>query len=564
MTNNSYLLTEFVQDVASRGLGLVYTLSDSNSQTDLANSLLDQLIGGKRQVNQVTGDTELFAEGMLGKTPTGGNITTYKELCSLASDLNQPDMIYQFMQLANHNATWTSKLGAAFGLKTLSAESRQKMQPYLGKIIPRLYRYKYDPTPKIQNSMISIWDTIVNDSKEVTEQYYWEILRELLDNLTCTEWRVRIACCLAVRDLLKRSNGLRLRSEEKLSSSSAAASGTPRRVTPDTMDVDELPEPELRELWYQLFRVMDDIHEGTRMTAQGTASFLGKLCVLAASAEHGKTGTAVATSILPYLLETGVGHKVADIRKVSIKTISEMIDSSGAMIAPHLATLIPCMLRATGELENTKLSYVSTRLGGDNEAQEAVDSLRAEAAKSHHTMETISKCVRFIDYPVLERMTPELLELMKSSVNLGTKIGCAHFVCLVREEDTKSPISTQLVNNINCPHPHPFGIQKLMLLLTFIVTGQHTSGQRDDAASGQIFERLSWRHQGSQCHSAQIQCECHWTSDGIGQGKRAAQLMPCSELKPYQKMLHRNNQLRIFLPNWTSCIWSSRIIAPLH
>ncbi|EDW09599.1 proteasome-associated protein ECM29 homolog [Drosophila mojavensis] len=420
--------SEFVQDVASRGLGLVYTLSDSNSQTDLANSLLDQLIGGKRQVNQVTGDTELFAEGMLGKTPTGGNITTYKELCSLASDLNQPDMIYQFMQLANHNATWTSKLGAAFGLKTLSAESRQKMQPYLGKIIPRLYRYKYDPTPKIQNSMISIWDTIVTDSKEVTEQYYWEILRELLDNLTSTEWRVRIACCLAVRDLLKRSNGLRLRSEEKHLTSTT---GTVRRVTPDTMDVDELPEPELRELWYQLFRVMDDIHEGTRMTAQGTATFLSKLCVLAASSEHGKSGTAVAASILPYLLETGVGHKVAEIRKVSIKTISEMIDSSGALIAPHLATLIPCMLRATGELENTKLSYVSTRLGADNEAQEAVDSLRAEAAKSHHTMETINKCVRFIDYPVLERMTPELLELMKTSVNLGTKIGCAHFVCLI-------------------------------------------------------------------------------------------------------------------------------------
>lgn len=75
---NSYLsiffnnvVLEFVQDVASRGLGLIYSLSDANSQNDLANSLLDQLIGGKRKVNQVAEDTELFAEGMLGKTPTG-------------------------------------------------------------------------------------------------------------------------------------------------------------------------------------------------------------------------------------------------------------------------------------------------------------------------------------------------------------------------------------------------------------------------------------------------------------------------------------------------------------
>ncbi|TMW46770.1 hypothetical protein DOY81_008150 [Sarcophaga bullata] len=43
--------------------------------------------------DSVSQDTVLFAEGMLGKTPTGGKITTYKELCSLASDLNQPEMI---------------------------------------------------------------------------------------------------------------------------------------------------------------------------------------------------------------------------------------------------------------------------------------------------------------------------------------------------------------------------------------------------------------------------------------------------------------------------------------
>ncbi|XP_065370202.1 proteasome-associated protein ECM29 homolog [Calliphora vicina] len=417
--------SEFVQDVASRGLGLVYNLSDPSSQNDLANSLLDQLMGGKRKVNKVSQDTELFAEGMLGKTPTGGNITTYKELCSLASDLNQPEMIYQFMQLANHNAAWTSKLGAAFGLKSLSSETKSKMEPYFGKIVPRLYRYKYDPTPKIQNSMISIWDSIVSDPKEVVEKYYWEILREILDNLTFNEWRVRIACCLAVRDLLRRPNGLKLRTDEKKPNPASPSKS-------NKMEVDgEVPEPELKELWSQLFRVMDDIHEGTRLAAQGSAMFLSKLCVIAASSDHGKSGTAVASSILPFLLETGVIHTVDDIRKISIKTISEMIDSSGALIAPHLPSLIPCLLKATGELESTKLSYLSTRLGADHDAQERVDSLRAEAAKSHHTTETTAKCVRFVDYPALEKMTPAVLDLIKTSVNLGTKIACAHFICLV-------------------------------------------------------------------------------------------------------------------------------------
>lgn len=200
--------------------------------------------------------------------PNSGNITTYKELCSLASDLNQPEMIYQFMQLANHNAAWNSKLGAAFGLKSISSAAKAQMQPYLGKIVPRLFRYKYDPTPKIQNSMISIWDSIVSDSKETVEKYYWEILHELNTNLTHVEWRVRIACCLAVRDLIKRSAGLRLRCE----------AGTSGMEVDEVATVDDaVPEPELLELWQQLFRVMDDVHEGTRLAADGTAKALSKV-----------------------------------------------------------------------------------------------------------------------------------------------------------------------------------------------------------------------------------------------------------------------------------------------
>ena len=36
-------------------------------------------------------------------------MSTYKELCSIANDLNQPDLIYKFLHLANHHATWNTK-----------------------------------------------------------------------------------------------------------------------------------------------------------------------------------------------------------------------------------------------------------------------------------------------------------------------------------------------------------------------------------------------------------------------------------------------------------------------
>lgn len=192
-----------------------------------------------------------------------------------------------------------------------------------------------------------------------------------------------------------------------------------------------VPEPELQLLWQQLFRVMDDYHEGTRQAAEGTAKLLSKVCVVAASAGHGKSGMNVASSILPLILDTGVTHNVAEIRQLSLKTVSELIESSGSLIQPHLDILIPCMLKATGELDSVKLSYLSNMFGSDARTQEAVDSIRADMAKQHHTMDALNKCIRFVDYPALEKMTPAVVDIMKTTVQLGTKVACAHFICLV-------------------------------------------------------------------------------------------------------------------------------------
>ena len=73
------------------------------------------------QPSHVVTLTKVFEAGALGQAPPtgstggtggtgggtgasdGGNLSTYKELCSLATDLGQPDLIYKFMDLAHHN-----------------------------------------------------------------------------------------------------------------------------------------------------------------------------------------------------------------------------------------------------------------------------------------------------------------------------------------------------------------------------------------------------------------------------------------------------------------------------
>jgi proteasome component ECM29 len=41
----------------------------------------------------VTANSELFPEGFLGTTPSGNAITSYKDICSMADDLNQPEYV---------------------------------------------------------------------------------------------------------------------------------------------------------------------------------------------------------------------------------------------------------------------------------------------------------------------------------------------------------------------------------------------------------------------------------------------------------------------------------------
>lgn len=84
------------------------------------------------------------------------------------------------------------------------------------------------------------------------DQYYDGILSDLLANLTSPQYRVRQSCCSALQDFLK---------------------GTGNRNIHDAVNV-------MSELWTQLFRVMDDHHEATRITATKTTKVLSKVSVM--------------------------------------------------------------------------------------------------------------------------------------------------------------------------------------------------------------------------------------------------------------------------------------------
>ena len=103
---------------------------------------------------QLVEDSEVFQEGTIGEGLNGGKLSTYKELCNLANEMGQPDLIYKFMDLANHQASLNSKRGAAFGFSKIAKQAGDVLKPYLGALIPRLVRYQYDPEKNVQVEIV--------------------------------------------------------------------------------------------------------------------------------------------------------------------------------------------------------------------------------------------------------------------------------------------------------------------------------------------------------------------------------------------------------------------------
>jgi len=77
------------------------------------------------------------------------------------------------------------------------------MTPYMSDIVPLLYRYRFDPNPRTQTAMNSIWHRLVPESQRAVDQHHRKIMQDLVSNLVADEYRVRHSCCAALEDFVR-------------------------------------------------------------------------------------------------------------------------------------------------------------------------------------------------------------------------------------------------------------------------------------------------------------------------------------------------------------------------
>ncbi|CAO3648654.1 unnamed protein product [Cunninghamella echinulata] len=391
---------DFTQEVASKGLGLVYEYGDSKIKEDMLYSLVGTFTEGRRiQAQSVTDSTVLFEEGQLGSTPDGNSITTYKELCSLATELNQPDLIYKFMNLANHNAMWTSRRGAAFGFQNLMAMAEKEMEPYLPRLIPKLYRYQFDPNPRVNQSMKSIWQSLVKDTQKTVDKYFNEIMEDILNGLGNHQWRVREASCAAVTDLVQGRQLAQI-------------------------------EPYLENLWRMCFRALDDIKGSVRQAATQTCKQLTKLTVHYCDPDvvSVQDGAKVMDIVMPFLLQKGIVSDAEDVRKFSLDAVLKVCKTGASLLKSYIPDLVDTLLQSLSSLEPQTMNYLSFHVEQYNITQEQLDNARLSGAKNSPMMEGIEHCISFIDEEVMEKLVPRITYIVRKGTGLPTKAGCARFI----------------------------------------------------------------------------------------------------------------------------------------
>ncbi|KAI1309120.1 hypothetical protein EDD11_004131 [Mortierella claussenii] len=390
---------ELTQEVASKGIGLVYELGDQSIRSQLVGSLVGMFGEGRKAAPKITGDTELFDNNALGQAPDGSSLSTYQSILSLASDMNQPELVYKFMHLASHNSMWQSRKGAAFGFSSIVSQAEAELKPYLATLIPRLYRYQYDPNPKVNEAMTSIWRALVKEPKKAVQEYFDVIVKDLLEGMGSRAWRTRESSCLAMADLLQG------RSVEEI-------------------------EKYLENIWTMSFRTLDDIKESVRTAAFKTCRALTLMTVKYCDPKNvtAAEGQRVLDIMVPFLVQKGLMSSAEEVSKFSLSTILKICKQAGPLLRNHIPSIVVALLEGLTSMEPQMMNYLSFHTDKYQVSQDQLESARLNAAKLSPMMEGIEACLENVDEMIMPVLSEQVIAIIRKAVGLPTKAGCAHLL----------------------------------------------------------------------------------------------------------------------------------------
>ena len=472
------------QEMASTGLSALYDRGDEASKATLLENLTKALSGEtsnkgkKRAMSKVEDDTVVFQDGLNltgddalkakakektkstsdngGSGGGGGNggdsmLSTYKELCSVVSDIGQPDLLYKFMEISNHQKKVNRAASAGAGIARIAKKAGMSLSAHSEQLAPRLYRLRKDVNLNMRETAEAAWQTLVAAEKEkksdddnkmvvasdLSVKMFDQICERLLLDCSSREWRVRQSAAEALAELF-----------------SSGGAGK-------TFDI---VEKKLAEAWTIAFRVADDIKETVRIRGMMFVKTLRSLSLrltdanqigesLASSTRDEKRNVAkkACILILPQLFEKGLKSDSSVARELSLFVACEILKKAPAeALKPHCVTAVEALLEALSTFEDTRLNYYEQRVtamfgndtdaNGNNSVVENFQNARVQASSNSIISDALDAFIQHVDLEETKLLAPVFTNIFKKGLGLNTKVGAGRFcvrLCARRPDAAK-------------------------------------------------------------------------------------------------------------------------------
>lgn len=407
---------DMIQDTASRGLAIIYEIGNNDLQEEMVKGLLKSFTNTTDTASMQSGsldqETQLFEPGVMN---TGdGSVSTYKDILNLASEVGDPSLVYKFMSLAKSTSLWSSRKGIAFGLGAImSKSSLEKLllndQATASKLIPKLYRYRFDPFTTVSRTMTDIWNSLITDSATIISVYFDNILNELLSGMSNKEWRVREASTLGLLNLMQ------TQPENKFSD-------------------------KILDIWTMGFRTMDDIKESVREAGLKFTTSLSKILARSIDVNKGvspEKSKQILEIILPFFLGTkGINSDAEDVRKFALTTLLELVKNTGDSIKPFAPQLVYEFTLLFSSIEPQVINYLSLNANNYNVDSKVIDMHRKNGITGSPLYETIDKLVSRADDSNLLDFVDYSMKAVKKSIGLPSKVASAQLITLLTKRFT--------------------------------------------------------------------------------------------------------------------------------
>lgn len=396
---------DIVQEVSSKGLVLLHERGDERIKKALVENLVQVLQKGNAGF-KVTDSSSI----QLGSEDSD-KITTYKELCDLATDMNKPELIYRFMEVSTHHSLWNSQKGAAFAAKDLLEQGDYDIQDHLAGVVPKLFRSSYDPNKSIATSMARIYNAIV-DSRKASTKYFDPIMSDLLENMTNKAWRNREASCNALADII---SGKSFEAIEKY----------------------------YEDLWTLCFKVLDDIKSSVRKSAENLCKSLSQLTLRFCDPKftNFENGKRALTFAIPFMLDKGIVSSVKEVQYIAIDLILQISKVASFLLKPHIPKLVETLIESASGLESQELNYLEQHAERMGISKDLIDEARVKLSTMSPFTEILDFCARQVDSQNIKDLKDGLVNALTKSSATTSRVSAAQFIMhlsLIRKEECKS------------------------------------------------------------------------------------------------------------------------------